>query len=291
LDYENALSRAAAAMPHDVADAWIREFPAKALIECGLKRRGIDRNEALRSFLAYFGVPNLEDWHKRYASYPSDVAFRNSTAYETIRSSLAVWLRQGEIEATKIPTARWDAVLLKTSLTELRKLTRQNTPAAFIPRARTICARAGVAVVFVKTPQGCRASGASRFLSRDKAMIILSFRHKADDQFWFTFFHEIAHLLFHNQELTFVDQDDTEIDDREQQANGFAAATLIPPDKRDEMLSLRHNMKSVIRFASSVGASPGIVVGQMQYAGVLGPDRLNFLKRRWSWNDIATAFA
>jgi hypothetical protein len=39
-------------------------------------------------------------------------------------------------------------------------------------------------------------------ISPNKAMVILSFRYLSDDHFWFTFFHEIAHLLLHNASLT-----------------------------------------------------------------------------------------
>ncbi|MCB4825575.1 hypothetical protein, partial [Roseicella aerolata] len=48
---------------------------------------------------------------------------------------------------------------------------------------------------------------------------------------------------------------------------------------------------AVMRFASSIGISPGIVVGQMQHRKLLGPDSLNFLKRRYAWDDIGAALA
>ena len=48
---------------------------------------------------------------------------------------------------------------------------------------------------------------------------------------------------------------------------------------------------AVIRFAASIGTSPGVVVGQMQYRKLLGPDSLNFLKRRYTWEGINAAIA
>ncbi|MFX9089566.1 ImmA/IrrE family metallo-endopeptidase, partial [Acinetobacter baumannii] len=50
-------------------------------------------------------------------------------------------------------------------------------------------------------------------LTPEKAMVLLSFRHLSDDHFWFTLFHEFAHLLLHNNQ-TFIDTDDTEVDQR-----------------------------------------------------------------------------
>ena len=257
----------------------------------GLKRKAGSKQETLKSFLAFFGVTGPGDWEMRYADFPGDVAFRNSTAFETNRGALAVWLRQGELEAIKVATAKWDADLLRDGIASLRKLSRWKSPSGFVPALRAICAAAGVAIVFVRAPHGCRASGASRFISPHKAMIVLSFRHLSDDHFWFTFFHEIAHLLLHGRDATFVDQEETANDEREDEANAFAASALIPLPRHDELISLNPRMEAVVRFAVSVGVAPGIIVGQMQHFGCIGRDKLNFLKRRYNWDEIASAFA
>jgi HTH-type transcriptional regulator / antitoxin HigA len=39
----------------------------------------------------------------------------------------------------------------------------------------------------------------------------------------------------------------------------------------------------------SIGISPGIIVGQMQHQGMLGPSQLNWLKRRYTWDEIQRA--
>lgn len=291
VSYDVALSRAANNISGAAAEAWLKEFPAKALAECGLTRRGTDRHEILKSFLAYFGVTGPEDWASRYASFSNDVAFRSSTTFETQKGALAVWLRRGELEAAKVSTAKWNPRELRQAIPDLRRLSRRKSPLDFVPRLRLICASLGVAVVFVRAPQGCRASGASRFVSADKAMIVVSFRHRSDDHFWFTFFHEIAHLLLHGQENTFIDQDEGTDSERESEANAFAAMALVPPQRHDELISLAPKIQPVVRFAMSVGVAPGVVVGQMQHLGVIGRDKLNFLKRRYDWDDLAAAFA
>ncbi len=63
-------------------------------------------------------------------------------------------------------------------------------------------------------------------------MIALSDRYKKDDFFWFTFFHEAAHLLLHSKKETFVD-DGTDNDLLEDEANRFAADFLIPSDRAE----------------------------------------------------------
>ncbi len=120
-------------------------------------------------------------------------------------------------------------------------------------------------------------------------MVILSFRHLSEDHFWFTFFHEVGHLILHGQATTFVDLDNTATDEREREANAFSATTIIPASRRAEMAQLGGQRQRVLRFAASLGISPGIIVGQMQYEGVIGPGNLNFLKRRYTWDDIEGA--
>ena len=123
-------------------------------------------------------------------------------------------------------------------------------------------------------------------------MIVLSFRHLSDDQFWFSFFHEIGHLLLHGDRSTFVDGDAAaDITEKEKEANAFSESLLVPQDRQEELASLRTRARDVIKFAVSVGISPGIVVGQMQYRRMIGPQQLNFLKRRYGWDEILAAVA
>jgi Zn-dependent peptidase ImmA (M78 family) len=120
-------------------------------------------------------------------------------------------------------------------------------------------------------------------------MVILSFRYLSDDHFWFTFFHELGHLLLHKSSMTFVDGEPGISGDLEIEANEFAADSLIPPSRRDELMDLPASKEQIIRFAYSVGVSAGVVVGQMQHRDVLNPKQMNFLKRRFNWQQISSA--
>ncbi len=162
-------------------------------------------------------------------------------------------------------------------------LTRKRDPKLFIPELKRRCAECGVAVVIVRAPTGCRASGATRFLSRDKALLLLSFRYLSDDHFWFTFFHEAGHLLLHGKSALFLEGPNMLSTKEEEEASGFAARTLIPSEFRPGLLDLGVDGRQVIRFARLVGVSPGVVVGQLQYLRRLSPRQLNNLKTRFRW--------
>ena len=269
---------------HAADDEWLTELPIGDMIKFGWLRLVPRPSDEMTACLRFFNVPSVAAWRQVYAQLLDMVAFRTSPSFESRPAAVAAWLRQGEIESEAIECAPWDPKHFEESLTSIRSLTRQKDPARFIPQLRRSCAAGGVALVVVRPPNGCRASGATRFLSQYKALLLLSFRHLSDDQFWFSFFHEAAHLLLHGDRF-FLEGVDAPTTKEEEEANEFAGRTLVPVEFRPAMLSLRPHGREVIRFARRLGVSPGIIVGQLQHYGRINHNQLNSLKRRFRWKD------
>ncbi len=287
--FDAALARIAGTVEQGEARTWLSTLPLKEMRQAGWLGDAAT-TAPLQAVMAYFGVANAVEWREQYTEFATSFAYRSSPAFETRIGALAAWLRQGELEARQVRCAAWQPRTFRRVLADIRGLTRLKEPAAFLGRLRKQCANAGVAVVFVRAPSGCRASGATRFIAPDKAMIILSFRHLSDDHFWFSFFHEAGHLLLHGKGATFIDGAAAEETEREREASAFAAGLLIPVARREELLELPPRMKEVVRFAVSTGIAAGIVVGQLQHMGVIGRNQLNGLKRRYTWEQILRGF-
>ena len=266
-------------------EQWANEFPIEDMIRFGWLRPFSILSEKIAAFLHFFDVPNIRVWNEIYAGVMQQVAFKKSEAFEARPAAVAAWLRQGEIEAKEIDCQPWDAKKFEDSLSQIRSLTREKDPSKFIPKIRKICAESGVAVVIVRTPRGCPASGATKFLASDKALLLLSFRHLDDGHFWFAFFHEAGHLVLHSNKGLFLEGTDTLSTAEEDEANEFAQDILIPIEFKSEFLRLSANYNKVIRFAVKVGIAPGVVVGQLQHLGKVPHDYLNKLKRRYKWDD------
>ena len=286
--FDNALQRVTQLTSDDDLNDWLSQIPTP-----GPKPRGrmtaTRRVAELQRRLVFYNVANLTSWNKRYGTFGSSIHFRKSSAYREVSGPVSMWLRLGELESDMITTRPWNAESLRDRLPSIRKLCRVGRPARFLPRLRALFSESGVAMTVVPSPTGCPACGATKWLSPDKAMILMSFRYRTDDQFWFTLFHEIGHLLLH-ESGTFVDGDLTLPEDRfETEANDFARDCIIPPERRSEFEDLAHDYRSVVRFSVSVNISPGLAVGQLQHEGQIEYDRLNFLKRRWTWSEIASA--
>lgn len=264
---------------------WLKELPVGDLVKFGWIAP-VNPAEEVAACLDFFAVPTIPAWREKYATALAMAAYRTSPKFDSQPAAVAAWLRKGEIEAATIRCKTWNAEKFKGALVEIRSLTREKDPARFLPKLTELCASCGVAVVVVRAPNGCMASGAARFLSEKKALIQLSFRHLSDDQFWFTFFHEAGHILLHGHEKLFLDGLDGMSAEEESEANLFAEKTLIPPQFQESVLRLRSSDTfEVVRLARKLGISPGIIVGQLQHHQKVPRDRLNRLKRRFEWSD------
>jgi Zn-dependent peptidase ImmA (M78 family) len=116
--------------------------------------------------------------------------------------------------------------------------------------------------------------------------MVLSFRYRSDDQFWFTFFHEAGHLLLHGPDALFLEDSSEVTSLEESEANLFAERVLIPEEHADEFATLRPTRQNVISFSRRIGIAPGVIVGQLQHKKIIGHENLTRLKRRYDWDEI-----
>ncbi len=266
--------------------AWAQKTPIQEMIRLGWITPATDKTDLVVSCLQFFGVPNVQSWRRSYKDTLQAVAFRTSKTFASHINAVAAWLRQGEIRASTIKCKPWDRAKFRAELDSIRHLTRIKDPIDFIPELNERCASCGVAVVVLRAPKMCKASGATRFLTPSKCLLLLSGRHLSDDHFWFTFFHEAGHLILHGENFISVDGlegDNEQSSRKEDEANKFAETILVPAEFRDEMFKLTANRVAVVRFAKRVGVSRGIVVGQLQHYGILKRSELNDLKQRYTW--------
>lgn len=262
---------------------WLAQLPIGDMIRFGWLTPAPHPSEELDACLRFFGVSSVTDWNKKYSTWRDQAVFRNSPSFDSQPAAVVAWIRQGEIEAERIDCTAWNPDKFRTSLNDIRTLTRERDPQRFLPKLQTICAESGVAMSVVRAPNGCYASGAALFTTKGTALMMLSFRYLTDDHFWFTFFHEAGHLLMHSDRDLFLEISESQKSIEEEEANEFAARTLIPIDYREKLQNTSHEPREVIKFARMVGISPGIVVGQMQHYGYIGYNQLNSLKRRFQW--------
>ncbi|MEO3790791.1 helix-turn-helix domain-containing protein [Nonomuraea sp. B10E15] len=261
-DYQSTRARLRSARDLEQHVGWLKELPVSELVKRKILPEGpSDKISRIDQLLAFFSVASVDVWRDLYEQ-PAAYAFRKSKVQDSKLGPLATWLRLGEIEAQEMLCGSYDATALRASLPELRALTV--LPAQeFRPRLQKICSASGVAVVFTEEVKGARVSGVTRKIGT-KRVIQLSQRYRTDDQLWFSFFHEIHHVLNGDDEMRIeiAGRTDTE-DPKELEADRFSADTLIPPQHASRLAGL--TSKAAVRaFAEEIGIAPGIVIGRLQ---------------------------
>jgi addiction module HigA family antidote len=274
---------------------WARKFPLKDMKRLRFSLpAGRSDVDALLTFL---GVSSPESWDAVWTA--SNVAYRQTRKFVQSAEAISAWVRETELTAEQMETAPFDEARLRASIGELRRLTREKADSILNP-VQSICARFGVAVVLVPELPHCGISGYAQCLSIKKVLIGLTLRYKTDDQLWFTFFHELAHILLHRKKKTLiVDNAADDLSDRiidpemqgyEAEANQFSVDTLIPPAALSEFLRARtFTNESIYDFAEKIGVGPGILVGRLQHDGVLKSFQGNAFKQNLNWKFEADA--
>jgi plasmid maintenance system antidote protein VapI len=259
---------------------WTKKFPLRAMIKLGwIAERGDPINQ-LEELLRYLGVASPVQWQ----SMLQGTQWRQSPTFAADPAAVSAWLRQGEIQSLEIQCGPYNEARFREALQQIRGLTTL-PPEGFVDPMIQYCSQAGVALVFTPEIPGTRTCGATRWLSPTKAQIMLSLRYKTDEQLWFTFFHEAAHILIHGKREVFLEDDDEVSEDvraKEEEADNFAAEFLVPAEavRRFHPSSAHFSHEDITDFARQLGIAPGIVVGRLQHDGIVPLQNFNHLKRR-----------
>ena len=266
--------------------SWLGELPVKELMQQGVtvKRRIDAKNKPgiVRDLLHFFGVASPQEWKSFYGRM--EVSFRRTREAQSDGGAIAAWLRCGEIEAERLDCPKYSKAKFERAVREIRNLT-VTPPEEFTIPLQELCREAGVVLVFVPAIPRAHTSGVARWLSPHRALIQLSLYGKTNDRFWFTFFHEAAHILLHDKKDIFLDELDGGeklSSKQEEEADQWAKEFLIPPQHEAELPQLR-SKESVKTFAAKVGIHPGIVVGRLQHDEVIPMSWMNDLKNLFQW--------
>ncbi len=256
---------------------WANRFPISHLVKHGWIPDGLDKIGQVRALLKFFGVVNPAAWEEQYQRIA--VSYRRSPAFSSSRESVSAWLQIGTILALNTRTRPYNRTRFLNALKEIRTLTKLRA-SVFQPRMKTLCAEAGVVLQFIPELPDTRLSGATRWISPEKALIAQSLRFRKDDHFWFTFFHEAAHVLLHGKRSVFIDEVPMPTTEEEGEADACAADYLIPSASYARLTAKGQPSRSGVEaFARELGIAPGIVVGRLQHDGVIPFSWFNDLKR------------
>ena len=198
---------------------WKKSFPSE-INDREWVRQNKEESKSLIPLLKFFAVASPQAWDRYYKDARLKVAFRISLAEVKDPYAASAWIRRGEILADRDPMEKQEQIpvrkRLKAALPEIiafaaankalskraKKITYTTPEADVVDDCMTglqeLCRKIGIRVLFVQNFKCAPIHGMYRWY-KDVPLIQLHDRFEKRATMWFTFFHELAHVLYHGK--------------------------------------------------------------------------------------------
>lgn len=249
-----------------------KQFPYGEMAKFGWVKATRIATEKVENLRSYFQVAKLGTLEK--LTIPG-IAYRRTDANNKSDYALAVWSQQARIEARDRNVESINLTRLRELLPTVRAMTLEK-PDDFCPKLIDTLAQCGIALVFLPHISGSFLHGAS-FYEGKRIVLGLTVRGRDADKFWFSLFHELAHILNGH-----IGKMNGTTDADEMEADELAEETLIPHELLNKFLEHYSITEDTVRgFAAQIGIDPGIVVGRLQKKEIIRYNQLNGLKSKY----------
>ena len=249
-----------------------KQLPYNEMSKFGWVPQTRDSKEKVIYLRKYFEVVELSLLENTQIT---KIACRRLAVTEKSDLALMAWAQEAKLKSRGIETAPINIKRLNASLADIRKMTVLD-PSVFCSKLKTVLADCGISLIFLPHLKGSFLQGAS-FIDGKKIVVGLTARGKDADKFWFSLFHEIAHIV-----LGHVKQTDGTTESDERDADAWSRDTLIPTKLFEHFKNENDFSKeSICAFAKKLEIAPGIVVGRLQNEECIGYNMMNGLKEHY----------
>lgn len=247
---------------------WAKQFPYAEMAKNNWVPPTRKPEEKTHHLLSFFGVASAAAWENLYMQSELKVAAYTSLKHTHEAHSVSAWLRQGELQAKKTETPPFDSKLLKENIPAMRKLMVEQ-PQDFFTQLRKLCFDAGVILLFTPKLPKVPLSGSTRWIN-DTPLIQLTARYGQNDRFWFTFFHELGHIILHGKKYISLENIDFTAADaqKEQEAHDFAVKQTFSKEQEEKLIKEHPDSispKDIVCYAKEFNTHPAIIIGRLQF--------------------------
>ena len=264
--------------------AILKEVPINELISYGYLVNVNSKNKRATVLLLrkFFRVSEL--------TFITNVLDNTVSAYrkadkEINRIKLATWIAMG-LSAYRPSPNRLDVERPKKELPYLKKQILEKDINVAISNLTQILDNCGITFKVLHHLKNVPVQGYIRNIN-DNILLNLTIRNKYSDIFWFTFFHEIGHILSNKDRktLNMIDYEFSNDFSNEKQADEFASNLLIDKDLYKAFLNQEINASSIRQLAKKAGVSESIVVGRLGHEDPKYFSRYSYMREQYQWGD------
>jgi HTH-type transcriptional regulator/antitoxin HigA len=253
-----------------IAVPWARQFPYSDMAKKGWVVATRKAEEKVVALYDFFGMSSHISWENYYLKGALPASFRISLAHAKVPHAISAWLRKGDIEAGKLNAPAYSKKAFKAALPDLKAVMAEQ-PADYREQAQKILLATGVKLVFIPCIAKAPVNGVARWIEKNTTPLIqISSRYKRNDNFWFSLFHEIGHILLHGKKEIFLENVEYDGADKvkEDEADAFAMDWLLTKAEQDQVVAdLPLAEEQIIAFAQHFGTHPAMIIGRLRYLG------------------------
>lgn len=268
---------------------WVSSFPLAKMKSFGLLPDTSKKPTLAESLLKFFRVASPTQWSDIYNG--SSLAFKIELRHTTEPQAISVWLRLGELQSDKLEVAAFDKKVLRNSLDQIQDIAYKHSD-TWLEELQTLCAFCGIALVYTPCIAKAPIYGATRWIKNNSIPLIqITDRQKDYNAFWFTFYHELGHILYHGKKDIFIDgiESITPDKEKEDEADTFAARMILSEKERNELFQYPNfDRELILRLSKKFKKHPGIIVAQVQrrYNELYKNIKLNSLKTKVEFTEL-----
>ena len=249
----------------ETCESWLKGFPITALKKMNLLPDTNIKSDITKALLKFFRVASPNEWSTIYEGH--SLAFKIELRHIADPKAISAWLRIGELQANKMELKEFDKKKLTDVLPEIQNIALTES-VNWKADLQHICASFGVALVYSPCLPKAPVFGAARWIKNKSVPLIqLTDRNKDYNAFWFSFFHELAHIRFHNKSDIFIDGIDKIQPDsgKEKEADDFATKMLFNESLKQKMLEQNFNtIEKIKSFSKKNRVHVSILISQLQ---------------------------
>lgn len=264
--------------------------PVGELIKRGWinKAKGIDKLE--KEVCSFLGIKKIEE----APALPAH--FRRSPVNDPKLLHQLGWVKRVERLARqqKPYIQDFDLDELKQNIPAILSLTEKEDDIALMPEILL-----GLGIHFIVVPHLSKTYiDGAYFWVEGNPVVAVTLRYDRIDSFWFTVLHELGHVVSGHEEGSLDNLDrrnGKESSPTENEANAFAKENILPNEEYESFVDAfdpYFSRRSIVELASEIKRHPGIILGRLQWDGLVPYKNLRALLVKVSpflenWRDVA----
>jgi len=266
--------------------SWLSKFPLPFMKKHGILSNIKDKKALVSELLSFFRVKSPNEYN--YIYNEASIAFKIELKYTKDPEAIAVWLRLGEKDADKIDNLKkYNKKTLNNAIPEFKRISYKMEK-GWHNELKDILTECGVALSYTPMIKKAPIHGAARWIKNKTVPLIqVTDRGKDANKFWFTFYHELGHIILHGKKDIFIEGEASTLDklyideQKENEANRYAEKSMF---SESQLITLENIIKGSVtkdlvqHHSQTMKVNQNFIIAKLRRMGTMEYNELSSMR-------------